>query len=237
MATSPHLKALGLTAQDLQNYRSSQWLVSLGRGAFKRPMETVTWQGALYSVQSQLKLPVHEGALTAIEMTGNRHYVRFGESRAYLFSPQPEVQPAGFQQHGGGEVRHRQTKLLPNDIGLTEHRTPEGYPLTAATPERAILELLHLAPKEFDLVEACQIVEGMTSLRPKLMQSLLEACTSVKVRRLFLYLAERADLPVMRHVKVEQIDLGSGDRSLAKMGRYVPKYRLLLPRELVSSGN
>ena len=69
------------------------------------------------------------------------------------------------------------------------------------------------------------------------MQSLLEACTSVKVRRLFLYLAERADLPVMRHVKVEQIDLGSGDRSLAKMGRYVPKYRLLLPRELVSSGN
>ncbi|MEJ5096565.1 MULTISPECIES: type IV toxin-antitoxin system AbiEi family antitoxin domain-containing protein [Sphingomonas] len=149
----------------------------------------------------------------------------------------PLVLPAWFQKHWGGEVRHMQTKLLPNDIGLTEHRTPEGYPLTAATPERAILELLHLAPKEFDLVEACQIVEGMTSLRPKLMQSLLEACTSVKVRRLFLYLAERADLPVMRHVKVDQIDLGSGDRSLAKMGRYVPKYRLLLPRELVSSGN
>ncbi|MCF8707156.1 type IV toxin-antitoxin system AbiEi family antitoxin [Rhizorhapis sp. SPR117] len=237
MATSPHLKALGLTAQDLQNYKSSQWLVSLGRGAFKRPMETVTWQGALYSVQSQLKLPVHVGALTAIEMTGNSHYVRFGESRAYLFSPLHVVLPAWFQAHWGGEVRHMQTKLLPDDIGLTEHRTPEGYPLTAATSERAILELLHLAPREFDLVEACQIVEGMTSLRPKLMQSLLEACTSVKVRRLFLYLAERADLPVMRHVKVDQIDLGSGDRSLAKMGRYVPKYRLLLPRELVSSGN
>jgi hypothetical protein len=61
VATSPHLKARGLTAQDLQNYTASQWLVSLGRGAFKRPMETVTWQGALYSVQSQLKLPVHVG--------------------------------------------------------------------------------------------------------------------------------------------------------------------------------
>lgn len=87
MATSPHLKALGLTAQDLQNYTASQWLVSLGRGAFKRPMETVTWQGALYSVQSQLKLPVHVGALTGLEMTGNSHYLRFGESKAYLFSP------------------------------------------------------------------------------------------------------------------------------------------------------
>jgi hypothetical protein len=99
------------------------------------------------------------------------------------------------------------------------------------------LELLHLAPKEFDLVEAGQIIEGMTSLRPKLMQSLLETCASVKVRRLFLYLAERANLPVTRYLKPEKIDLGSGDRSLAEMGRYVPKYRLLLPRELVSSGN
>lgn len=236
VATSPHLKTLGLTAQDLQNYTASQWLVSLGRGAFKRPMETVTWQGALYSVQSQLKLPVHVGALTALEMTGNSHYVRFAEGRAYLFSPLHVVLPAWFQTHWGDAVRHMQSKLLPHDLGLTQQSTPEGYPLTTAAPERAILELLHLAPKEFDLVEAGQIVEGMTSLRPRLMQSLLEACASVKVRRLFLYLAERANLPVMRHLDMEKIDLGSGDRSLVKMGRYVPKYRLLLPRELVSNG-
>ncbi len=236
VATSPHLKALGLTAQDLQNYTASNWLVSLGRGAFKRPMETVTWQGALYSVQSQLKLPVHVGALTALEMTGNNHYVRFGENKAYLFSPLRVVVPAWFQTHWGDAVRHMQSKLLSSDLGLTEQRTPEGYPLTTATPERAILELLHLAPKEFDLVEAGQIIEGMTSLRPKLVQSLLEACASVKVRRLFLYLAERADLPVMRHLDADRIGLGSGDRSLAKMGRYVPKYRLLLPKELVANG-
>lgn len=236
VATSAHLKTLGLTAQDLQNYTSSQWLVSLGRGAFKRPMETVTWQGALYSLQSQLKLPIHVGALTALEMTGNSHYLRFGETKAYLFSPLHAVLPAWFQTHWGDAVRHMQTKLLPSGLGLTEQRAPEGFLLTTAAPERAILELLHLAPKEFDLVEAGQIVEGMTSLRPKLMQSLLEACASVKVRRLFLYLAERAHLPVMRHLDAERIDLGSGDRSLAKMGGYVPKYKLLLPRELVSDG-
>jgi hypothetical protein len=236
VATSPRLKALGLTAQDLQNYTASQWLVSLGRGAFKRPMETVTWQGALYSVQSQLKLPVHVGALTALEMTGNSHYLRFGESKAYLFSPLNVVLPAWYQTHWGDAVRHMQSKLLPNELGLTEQSSPEGYPLTAATPERAILELLHLAPREFDLVEAGLIIEGMTSLRPRLMQSLLEACNSVKVRRLFLYLAERADLPLIRHLDANRIDLGSGDRSLAKMGYYVPKYRLLLPRELVSNG-
>jgi hypothetical protein len=236
VATSPHLKALGLTPQDVQNYTTSRWLVSLGRGAFKRPAETVTWQGALYSVQSQLKLPVHVGALTALEMTGNSHYVRFADTKGYLFSPLHVVLPAWFQAHWGDQVRHMQTKLLPGELGLTEQRAPEGFALQTAAPERAILELLHLAPKEFDLVEAGHIVEGMTSLRPKLMQSLLEACTSVKVRRLFLFLAERASLPVIRHLAVERIDLGKGDRSLVRMGRYVPKYRLLVPKELVSNG-
>lgn len=80
------------------------------------------------------------------------------------------------------------------------------------------------------------IVEGMTSIRPKLMQSLLKQCTSIKVRRLFLYLAERADLPVVRHLEFDRIDLGTGDRSLVPNGRYVAKYQLLLPKELVENG-
>ncbi len=236
VVTTTHLKTLGITPQDLQNYTSSGWLMSLGRGAFKRPMETVTWQGALYSLQSQLRLPVHIGALTALEMSGNGHYVRFAKIKAYLFSPLNVALPLWFRTHWGDNVRHVQTKLLPPELGLTEQQAPEGFTLKTSTAERAALELLHLAPKEFDLVEAGMIVEGMTSIRPKLMQSLLEQCTSIKVRRLFLYLAERADLPVMRHLKLDRIDLGTGDRSLVPNGRYVAKYQLLLPRELVDHG-
>lgn len=233
MATSAHLKTLGITPQDIQNYTTSRWLVSLGRGAFKRPMETVTWQGALYSLQTQLKLPLHVGALTALEMSGNSHYVRFAATKAYLFSPLNVSLPLWFRTNWGSDVRHVQTKLLPVDLGLTERRAPEGFTLKASSAERAALELLHLAPKEFDLLEAGMILEGMTSIRPKLMQSLLEQCASVKVRRLFLYLAERAGLPVMRHLDLDRIHLGAGDRSLVPQGRYVAKYQLLLPKELV----
>lgn len=236
VATTPYLKTLGVTPQDLQKYTSSHWLTSLGRGAFKRPMETVTWQGALYSLQSQLELPVHVAALTALEMSGNSHYVRFAATRAYLFSPLNVSLPLWFRTHWGDDVRHVQTKLLPPDLGLTERPAPEGFPLKTSTAERAALELLHLAPKEFDLVEAAMIIEGMTSIRPKLMQNLLEQCTSFKVRRLFLYLAERANLPVVRHLDPSRIDLGTGDRSLVPNGRYAGKYRLLLPAELVDRG-
>ena len=91
VATSEWLGERGINPQDVRNYLGSKWLVSLGRGAFKRPSETVTWQGALYSIQKQSNLPVHVGALTALEMTGHQHYVRFGRSEAYLF-PAPDVQ-------------------------------------------------------------------------------------------------------------------------------------------------
>lgn len=236
VATTVHLQSLGITPQDLQNYTSSRWLLSLGRGAFKRPKETVTWQGALYSIQAQLRLPVHVGALTALEMSGNSHYVRFANTKAYLFSPLNVALPLWFRTHWGDDVRHVQTKLLPPDLGLSERQAPEGLTLKASSVERAALELLHLAPKEFDLVEAGMVVESMTSIRPKLMQTLLEQCASIKVRRLFLYLAERADLPVMRHLDLDRINLGAGDRSLVPNGRYVAKYQLLLPRELVDHG-
>lgn len=234
VATSAHLKAQGITPQDIQNYTASRWLVSLGRGAFKRPMETVSWQGALHSLQAQLGLPIHVGAITALEMSGNSHYLRFAATRAYLFSPLKVTLPLWFRTHWSEDVRHVQTKLLPTELGLTDQQAPEGFPLRTASPERAVLEMLHLAPKEFDLIEAGMIIEGMTAIRPKLIQSLLEQCASVKVKRLFLYLAERADLPVMRHLDVDRIDLGSGDRSLVPQGRYVAKYQLLLPKELVA---
>jgi hypothetical protein len=236
VATSSYLRTLGVTPQDLQNYTSSRWLTSLGRGAFKRPMETVTWQGALRSLQTQLRLPVHVGALTALEMSGNSHYVRFASTKAFLFSPLNVALPLWFRTHWGNDVRHVQTKLLPPDLGLTEQQAPEGFVLKTSGVERAALELLHLAPKEFDLVEAGMIIESMTSIRPKLMQKLLEECASIKVRRLFLYLAERANLPVVRHLDPDRIDLGTGDRSLVRNGRYVAKYQLLLPKDLVDHG-
>ena len=98
--------------------------------------------------------------------------------------------------------------------------------------ERAMLECLHLAPQQFDLVECFQVMEGLSGLRPAVVQELLRACTSVKAKRLFLYLAEQANHAWLQFVDVSQLDLGSGERSLAKGGVYVPKYNLVVPQEL-----
>lgn len=234
VATSEWLGARGITPQDVRNYLSSNWLVSLGRGAFKRPNETVTWQGALHSLQKQLGLKVHVGALTALEMTGHQHYVRFGQMTAYLFSPPDITLPKWFRDNWGAEVRHVCTNLFPAQMAVTARQSPEGLALVCSTPEQAILEMLHLTPAEFDPVEVAQIIEGMTSLRPKVMQELLEACSSIKAKRLFLYLAERAQLRLVNSLDLSRIQLGQGKRAITPKGRLTAKYDLLLPEELVN---
>jgi len=84
-----------------------------------------------------------------------------------------------------------------------------------------------------DLVEVYQIIEGLQTLRPSLVQELLENCKSIKVKRLFLYMAEKANLPVLKHLKMVKINVGSGDRTIVAEGEYVSKYGLTLPEELV----
>ena len=42
-------------------------------------------------------------------------------------------------------------------------------------------------------MECFELMEGLNNLPPKQVQTLLENCQSVKVKRLFLYMAEKAD--------------------------------------------
>ena len=70
-----------------------------------------------------------------------------------------------------------------------------GISLTVSTPERAAMEMLYLVPKTQGFDEADKIMNGLLSLRPDIVQGLLEVCRSIKTKRLFLYLVERNGLP------------------------------------------
>ncbi len=83
-------------------------------------------------------------------------------------------------------------------------------------------------------MECFQLMEGLANLRPKLVQQLLAACTLVKAKRLFLYLAEKANHQWLRYVDRSALDLGSGSRSLAQGGTYVSKYQLVVPESLAT---
>lgn len=234
VATSAWLHEQKVSAQLAQRYVRSHWIEPLGTGAFKRPNEKVEWFGAVRSLQTQLDLAVHIGALTALSAQGFSHYLRMGQEPVYLFSPPDTRLPSWFTGYDWKvPIHHVKSILLPENVGLTRHAYG-SLDVTISAPERAILECLHLSPKRFDLIESYELLQGLLNLRPKLMQELLEVCNSIKVKRLFLYMAAKASLPVIKHLNLDTIDLGKGDRSLTKDGLYVSKYALNLPKELVN---
>jgi hypothetical protein len=228
------LEAQGISRGLQQRYRSSGWLVSIGAGAFKRPSEKVTWQGGLYALQEQAKLPIHVGATTALGLHGLTHYLRFGGERVFLFSPPRAALPAWFKKHDWNvEIRHVRTSIVRDTLGLTDHEE-KNFPIRISAPERAVLECLHLAPEEVDLTECFHLMEGLVNLRPNLVRDLLSACTSVKAKRLFLYLAEKANHQWLSRIDASKLDLGDGHRRLTTGGVYVAKYQLTVPRELAA---
>jgi hypothetical protein len=79
-------------------------------------------------------------------------------------------------------------------------------------------------------------MEKLRSLRPHLIQQLLEYCNSIKVKRLFLYLAELHNQNWFHSLDLSKVELGKGKRQITSCGHYVPKYKLSLPDLSVHEG-
>ena len=229
---APWLEKLGISRNLQKHYIRSGWLETLGRGAYKKPADKVTWLGGVYSLQKQADLSVHVGAITALSLHGLSHYVRMDSEIIWLFSPYRESLPKWFKDNPWeSTVYHQQTSFLPENTGIIEREVMK-LPLKISSPERAMLECLYLAPRKFDLFESLQLMDGLLNLRPKTVQELLENCNSVKVKRLFLYLAEKANQQWLSFVDTSSIDLGSGNRRIAEKGVYNSKYKITIPKEL-----
>ncbi len=91
------------------------------------------------------------------------------------------------------------------------------------------MEMLHLVPRKVGFDEAQLIMENLVTLRPAVVQGLLMECSSVKVKRLFLYMAERQKHPWLSKLDLSKIDLGKGKRMIVPNGRYDAKYQITVP--------
>ncbi len=76
------------------------------------------------------------------------------------------------------------------------------------------------------------IMEQLTSLRPDVVQSLLETSTNYKVKRMFLYMAEKANHYWVEMLDKSRIGLGTSKMQLVKGGVYISQYKITIPKEL-----
>lgn len=218
---------------DLQKrYKRSRWFDSIGTGALIRHGDSVDYLGGVFALQSQLGLSVHPAAKTALTLQGKAHYLDLANKPVQLFAGKEDHIPLWFKKRDWGvSLSCKQSSFLPPELGLVEIEH-KGFKIKISSSVRAIMECLLLAPKFQPLVEVYELLEGLNNLRPASVQKLLEACTSIKVKRLFLYLADKAGHEWFRYLNLEQVDLGAGKRAVVKNGVYIPKYEITVPKEL-----
>jgi len=232
VAVQPWLSERGISRQLAEHYRRSHWLRKIGRGAYVRSGDSPTLLGAVHTLQMQLRLPVHVGAKSALELQGYAHYLPMNElPRIHLYGSPGRPLPAWFKKHPWkSRVRFHLAQIFPEkpDLGLTK-KSRGDYWVRLSAPERAALELLEAVPREESFEGAGLLLEGLMSLRPDLVQELLESCRSVKAKRLFLYFAEKFGLPWFKQLNLERVDLGKGKRQIVKGGRFDKKYQITVP--------
>lgn len=94
------------------------------------------------------------------------------------------------------------------------------------------MECLLLTPRQYDYMDLFYIMEQLTTLRPDILQSLLESTKHYKMKRLFLYMAEKAGHYWYDELDLTRIDLGTHKLQLVPSGVYVAKYRMTIPKDL-----
>mgnify|MGYP005865560261 CR=1 FL=1 len=234
--TSTWLKDQGYSLELQKQYRKSKWFEAIGTGAMIRHGDKVDYLGGVLALQNQLGLSIHPAAKTALAIQGKAHYLEFSNLQVQLFGSRKDTLPLWFKNRDWGvNVECKLTSFLPPKLGLVEieHKT---FTILVSSPAKAIMECLYLAPRAQSLLETYQLMEGLNNLRPKTVQTLLEACSSIKVKRLFLFMADKAGHDWLNYLQLENVDLGSGKRALVSDGVYISKYQISIPKELAEVG-
>jgi hypothetical protein len=232
VATQPWLDQKGISRKLANWYVKSNWLERFGPRAFVRSGDNVDWTGGLYALQTQLGMTVHAGARTALELRGFGHFLPLGSAPVViLVSDTTEHLPAWFSKNEWqSRLRHRVLRLFDR---LPDHASTSidcgAFLIGASSPERAIMEMMHMANDNSAVEHAHTLMRGLTTLRPAVVQSLLESCRSVKVRRLFLWSAESHGHAWFGRLKVSDVDMGSGKRQVFEGGAYSSKYQITVP--------
>jgi len=239
----------GFSRHAIDNLVKSGQVRPVASGIYSRWDVEPTWQGITYFLQNKLGLNLKIGGLSALDILGLSHYLPLSTKKSihiygtekppvWVYRVSPDVK---FEWHSEGKLlgagRHELsvnnsqfdpleafTRLLPWKDGKAE--------LQISSPERAILEILADVPQKISFEHADQLLQGMTSLSPRSLQTLLEKCENIKVRRLFFWLAERHKHPWLDKLQPERIDMGLGKRMLTKGGKLDKKYLITTPEFL-----
>jgi len=232
VSSTTYLKKMGLNNDLLHRYVSSNWIERIGYGAYKKKYDSIEWQGALYCLQTQLNHSAHPGGKTALELHGLSHYIPFNP-KIKIFGVSNEKLPAWFlNEHWDNAINYYSFDLFNIDLRPNlQTYDYKNFSILISSPELAAFEFLFHVPRKQSFDEAIKIFENLTTLRFEIVQTLLDNCKSIKVKRLFLYLAETSNHFWLKKINLDSVNLGSGKRVIEAKGKLDAKYKITVPRK------
>lgn len=249
LVDSAWLKDHDIRRSSASDYDRDHWLERVAQGVYRRPYSRTEtdgrrdWKEPVLSAQWLMGYDFHVGGLTALSLEGREHYLGFKKTPdVYVYGDAPKWLSrldldARLQFRRRQLLGTRRTGVENSDFEPASPKAPPPWewPFKQSSPERAILEALNELPDQEGFHTLDLIFQGLTNLRPGLLTTLLQACKSVKVKRLFFLFADRHRHRWLAHVNRSAIDLGSGPRALVEDGRYSTKHQLVVPAEFAGA--
>ncbi len=254
LADAAWLERHGYSSSLRSQYVKAGWLNQPARRVYRRSRGQLTWEQAVTSMQILLDLPLTVGGRTALEAQGHAHYLRHNAREVHLYGPKRPPTwlkdlplDVAFSWHNSHrlfpEDPHRQPVPLPSFEGerapsltpggfMVSHGPRVSWPIRYSSVERAVLELLDELPDRESFHQVDMLMEGLTNLSPTRLQTLLESCRSVKVKRLFFFFADRHRHAWLDKLDREAVNLGAGKRVLVRDGRLDSRYQITVPADL-----
>ena len=248
------LRRCGVSASSTRDYMQRGWLERIGPRLYRRgppvAVKPVRWEAAILSLQNLMAEPVHVGGLTALELAGYWQYAILGTRSLWIYSDSrrtrsilqrltldatPSIRSMKLFSKPELGVEMRALDLVTTTLGPPADQdaaAPSHHQmLRISSLERAILEVLDEVPRTVSFAHASELFEGLTTLRPKLAVALLQACRSVKAKRLFLYFSSQHNYSWVRSIKRAEVDIGAGKRQIVEGGQLDPTYLITVPRD------
>lgn len=236
----------------VHKYVKRGWLQSVARGLYVRPLSAtrpdpkLPWHTVFMSMML-MQYPVHVGGVSALSLRGYQHYLPVGDAQEvhlygdavptwlHRIETTPELVVKSLALFQDTEMGVSEYSPSDPEFGTLSDAQSLASVMRVSDPERAVLEALNNLPKGETFHNMDMMFEALTNLRPSRLQSLLNSCKSVKVKRLFFVFADRHGHAWRSYLSPDDFDLGSGARSLGNGGKFHPKYNISVPEKYLRS--
>lgn len=224
------LRKKGYSSQLLKKYRDSGWLEGLVRGVMYRRNDNLSAMTAVYCYNHQTGNSARVAAHSALELLGFSHYVPMGKPRLMVAFESVNVEDWVKSDRYDMTIVPFHTGIFKEP--LTQSYKGNHYTLKISSPEQAFLECLYLVPDHYNYMDLYYIMEQLTSLDSEKVQAALVGTSSQRIKRMFLYMAEKAGHYWFDMLDMDKFGLTSSKLKLVDSGIYNSKYRITVPKEL-----